>query len=647
MLISAKPEYTVKWKTPTKMFCSGKGSKWAYQESESILDSLNTELQVHYHASFTHSGGKTLHPLFMVCSGAGTGKSRLLDNFKDLAVKATSNIELKEKLKKSYVIKIDLENGTSAGNFSQPQHYLSSRFYHQIIHPSVSWLDMNSSEFPHMSIPQLIEKLADAEGIYVQNMVLIILVDGLQKLPHVPLSRETVLYQVLCTLADLSNNSGKNGSPFVICCISATLETPISRWVSFSRQRYCHLSPPKIDGSEVLHPRDYIERLMVSDMGGHGCALELLSCALPDYRQGKPCLAIMEEICTKLKLRYQGWWISNDKTVLQAILLGQKFPSPESLVGSCSVDTYQSSGLIRWDRHTKRLECPFIWFKLVVEEHGDLMAILDANSSYKAMLYVDNPVDNDMPLYWQHWEDFVARFWCLKTSFFANEEVEWRSLHAGALFKDRTSNPKVFVKALNLVTADSHCSTKSSSAPSEIFTNIGSVKPKDGNHHIRSAVGNPAADSFCFITERLPGGNHSAAYSMSCKNVLENRTLEEYKAEYDKAASNDDFFMEFSTSDYSFDPKDLPSERCGIVCKSNFATYFGPFSGRAYLFLVPTKPNINSAPLKLLRSVDGIGTAIARNIVRARTIERLRDEEDAINRVPYLGPNSAKLFKYD
>ena len=67
----------------------------------------------------------------MVCSGAGTGKSRLLDEFQQLAINVTAdNEELNAKLNQSYELKVDLENGTSAGRFHTAQHYVTSRIYH-------------------------------------------------------------------------------------------------------------------------------------------------------------------------------------------------------------------------------------------------------------------------------------------------------------------------------------------------------------------------------------------------------------------------------------------------------------------------------------------------------------------------------------
>ena len=83
--------------------------------------------------------------------------------------------------------------------------------------------------------------------------------------------------------------------------------------------------------------------------------------------------------------------------------------------------------------------------------------------------------------------------------------------------------------------------------------------PRDCDHHIISAVGNPGGDSFCFLMEHVEDAEHTVAYSISCKSTSRNRTTSNYVEEYNKAVSNyvdkavskRDFFMEFSSGSYS------------------------------------------------------------------------------------------------
>ena len=116
-----------------------------------------------------------------------------------------------------------------------------------------------------------------------------------------------------------------------------------------------------------------------------------------------------------------------------------------------------------------------------------------------------------------------------------------------------------------------------------------------------SAVGNPGGDSFCFLPSRTP-----VVFSLSCKNTPCPRTVDDYKKEYDKATKgHKDFFIEYSTGKYpAFTTDNLPNDRCGLVYEDNFQSYFGPFSGRAFILKRLTQPNINTASMELLQSVS-------------------------------------------
>ena len=143
-----------------------------------------------------------------------------------------------------------------------------------------------------------------------------------------------------------------------------------------------------------------------------------------------------------------------------------------------------------------------------------------------------------------------------------------------------------------------------------------------------SASGNPGADSFCFLTTNKPQVT-SVAFSISCKHVhvpTQTRSKNDYLHEYEKATvCSNDLFIEYSTGKYpSFTSDDLPNDRCALVYEDNFKQYFGPFSGRAFILKNFTLPNINTAAINLLYSVDGIGETTINGIIIERTKRRFR-----------------------
>jgi hypothetical protein len=70
-----------------------------------------------------------------------------------------------------------------------------------------------------------------------------------------------------------------------------------------------------------------------------------------------------------------------------------------------------------------------------------------------------------------------------------------------------------------------------------------------------------------------------------------------------KAASDTDFFILFTSKDRL--EVELPW-LSGIVDGSNWARYFGPFAGRAFVFATTRALEINQAPHKNLKRMSGV-----------------------------------------
>ncbi|KAF0703896.1 Aste57867_7477 [Aphanomyces stellatus] len=127
------------WIEP-KNLCNGKGMRWKYQFDETLVGKLTTPLVEHYNAWESGYMDKTRNPLFMVLSGCGTGKSRMLDEMKELfklaANRATGEhkSELQKRLSEAYVFKVNFENGTFYKNdFDEVHHEVSVRMLYQLV----------------------------------------------------------------------------------------------------------------------------------------------------------------------------------------------------------------------------------------------------------------------------------------------------------------------------------------------------------------------------------------------------------------------------------------------------------------------------------------------------------------------------------
>ena len=594
------------------------------------------------------------HSLLLIASGPGTGKSRLLDEFKRLAVKVSClNPALKEMLEGAYVFKISLENGTrySQGH-EKMKNIIGSRMLFQLCSRSITrnfgTLVENIGGIPSsaLDISSILTSVAVVEKKNIEDMTFIFLVDGLQHLPHTPGATDSVMYSILTALGNILNSSGKKEEPFVIACIAATVEIPIEEWLHASMQDRINLIPPKLDGKKVINTEDELEELLVHDMGGHGRLLEILSDVLRCHPEAS-LYELSAIVIDNITRKYQSWTFNDTgaKNVLIAVLTGKKYARRDCVVSindfNVSIEDIEQTGMITWNRETKQLECPFVWMHI---RAPGLLEKFYADSKYSQVLYNSDPEKYPLGVgCWQAWEDFTARFWCFKTSLFAGQTIGWYNLHSGAMFNKIAPEPSVKVKKLTLVKAKNHCST--TTIPNTVTTETGTVKPQSCDVHILCASGNPAADSFSCIEEvQLDGTVCTVTFAVSCKNKQANASLAKYEQEWKKAASTCDFFMEYGTGKYSIAAEELPNNRCGLVSKENFAQYFGPFAGRAFSLHRPF-PNVNTAGRSRLQAVDGIGTALCENIITERTRQRIADADDLECRIPKL-KRFSHLFHY-
>jgi hypothetical protein len=137
------------------------GKKWAYQSDPAWKDTLKTEIQNHFDQWRNGSFDKQSHPLFLCPSGAGTGKSRLLDEFPGLLRRAVYGCgELEQMIAQAYVFKLTFENGTQSNPL--PVHAnvaLGTRMLYQL-QDSYKWDQFSSIPSYWQGPNQVIELLS-------------------------------------------------------------------------------------------------------------------------------------------------------------------------------------------------------------------------------------------------------------------------------------------------------------------------------------------------------------------------------------------------------------------------------------------------------------------------------------------------------
>lgn len=95
----------MKWKGPKPLLYTV-GKDWVYQASEEIKEILRETLPGHYKAWKDRAVDKQLHPLYLLWSGPGTGKSRTLEEFQSLCCMSVSDPELRTRVTDAYVFKV-------------------------------------------------------------------------------------------------------------------------------------------------------------------------------------------------------------------------------------------------------------------------------------------------------------------------------------------------------------------------------------------------------------------------------------------------------------------------------------------------------------------------------------------------------------
>ncbi|POM80159.1 LOW QUALITY PROTEIN: Crinkler (CRN) domain containing hypothetical protein, partial [Phytophthora palmivora] len=364
--------HQLEWQEP-KRLCLGSGQNWPASAVKDIKDPLVK----HYQAWKEGCEDKQHHAILLVASGQGTGKSRMLDEMKNLlcqAAEQSMDQEFIKRMENAYVFNMTFGDHTAAiHSLRVPEYEISYRMLYQLSKEKPGWstfryeLERSYSNLP-LTIGSVIALLAKLEKInHMKDMTVVLCVDGLQKLVYDD-TKTCGFYRVLTSIYSFLNSS----IAFAVCVCSSTVQGPIRQAFVDSPQMHQFLLPPLLDGHKILTTRTRIAKQLVDDMGGHGRGLEVLERVLNRHKDSLDLIDpadIVDKEYRKFESLGGDIWCSllfcdeaNIKAVVAAILSRRKYGLLERIGHTdLTVDEIRSMWLFRWT-HEERLECAFILF---------------------------------------------------------------------------------------------------------------------------------------------------------------------------------------------------------------------------------------------------------------------------------------------
>ncbi|KAJ1554030.1 hypothetical protein HK096_005287 [Nowakowskiella sp. JEL0078] len=613
-------------------------------------------------------------PLYCVLSGAGSGKSKFLNELPTVAIEAISLISvtqedtylkelLLERLRKAFVFNLSFENGTSLNTSIETDPYtaIGNRMLYQLIGKGIGWMDFQKMKYT-ASPETIIDLLVKNHNLTTNTATFFVSVDGMQttlKNTQDGKNKESYFYNCLLSLTTMSR---RPDGPFIIFTLAATMSVPVSEFLSDSHGMRIFLPlatliPPTRTKNGEIHkvfPKHRFLDMLVDDMGGHGRALEILEYTVQkfchcnfqesDIREIITSLDnivlddLLKEVMIDLRNKYSEWIPVMDVMgpIIRIILTHTRVKKNQLVFenSNLTIDEALQFGLIKFKEIEGGtgygyLECGyvFLWLYAYVSQDG-LLKCWNFNYLQSLQNTRDPTVIPSGLSHWQNFEEFLARFRIMKSQVYQNGSILKSSMfHYGA--RMNVSDKKIFInKHLSYQKSSKWHSTKSENYKLQLpmLCETGQVAEEDyHSYYYVNAPGAPYGDGF--VPLKTPG--HRCFNEIhQAKRVSDKISQTAFEQELQKAASSNDFFILFTTNDYD----DALPPSSAVVDRKNWEAYFGPFAGRAFFYFNKTIPSANYANLSILTTIKGIGKAAAENIIRKRKTEPYNDLEDCHKR---------------
>ncbi|GJJ67660.1 hypothetical protein EMPS_00006 [Entomortierella parvispora] len=639
------------------------GMSWTYQPDPKLYGTLRRSIKDHYSDFFKGLRDKSTIPLYLFLCGAGTGKSRNAQEFHQsatLCLTEEEDQELRSKIEHAWVFHVSLENRASPLEKEvYPIEAIGTRMLLQLL-PDKRVRDV-MQDYKEVHPMDVLDLVARGTGRDLRSATVILVVDGLQSFMTHPKdghSKDSAFYRALTNIVALSFED-----VFLMACCTGTITTLVDKASGFTHWNrvvlpVASLKPPFIyqngSATPVFDEDDHITKVLVTDCGGHGRALEALQQVIEAAGRDFNVDSLMNSLYHKLKDLYSEALSIPPSTVqamARAILTRAYLDPDQPLLGSGKLPgELATPGLIRYEQphglgSGGYLTAPYIWVWLFSYQPTEDVVPPLINWRFCDYSDLKSKTDPGSPpgaQFWQHFEHFLATFRCLKSQVLGDgEPTTISAIHTGARLRGdihfKNHHLKVAVSSKQVDTK----STIYERMTLTIHCEHQTLSIRRFEHCIINAPSAPYGDSFTGLdTQGFHTGFRMEVHQ--CKLIADGGGID-YQAERKKAASDRDFFIMFTSKDQL--EVDLPP-LSGIVDGSNWALYFGPFAGRAFVFATTGALDINRAQRKDLKRIRGIDETKADLIINERTKRRFDSYEDATQRLRGVDDTVLRRFKF-
>jgi len=610
---------------PPRPLLNSSGVDWVFQPHPNLYKTLAPHVLEHYTQYRKDRVDKTYAPIYFYLGGAGTGKSRHGSEFASsvqeaikLCIKDPLYHELAQRLKTAFVFHVSFENETTLTpeEKRKPWKAIGVRMLHQLLGEPISVIRHKYDAEPGA----IFRLVAAAEKVDLyDDFTGILVVDGIQN-AFTRIDDSSGLYSLLDQIADLSlmsrssETEGKRTRPFIMTCVTATHFGPANGLTVGGHRKRVYLplnlidAPTwKSDNSQVLD-NDPGTRLLLKDVGGHARAIEVIADELAERLQPN-ITELADVILYKLMDRYKdavSVMRGHILPVVQCILSRQLIRLPDLIPGSdWRWEHFTAPGLLWFERAETGFEyyynyhmmgylvAPYIWLRMLARltssENTDLLRQFVGKwefNGYKELLRLRTGERASRNIIWQNFETFCCYFRILRSLGFEDgEEVRFNRLHAGCKKLRDDGNTVVVNRHLGYAEAVHQHSTKATSPEDVVTKRSGTLNADDQLFYV--ILNTSAGDFFLSIDTYVrprPWKHRRGKIGREvgqCKFLREKLTQDTYDKERNKSVGPDDFFILYTTTEISGDF--ALSDRSGLVDKTCWNSYFGPFASRAFI----------------------------------------------------------------